>query len=102
VNALDGGMRQEDLEASLIASDEYFANSGSDGNTFVANVYRDVLGREPDEAGFNYWTGALAGGMARADLAREFIASDENRGPGSGTRPATSASGATPIRAGTA
>ena len=78
--ALAGGLSDEELETGLIASEEYFDTSGRDGNTFVASVYRDVLGREPDEAGFAYWSSELAAGRSREELARAFVISAENQG----------------------
>ena len=35
---------------------------------YVDAVYLDVLGREPDVAGLNFWSGQLDGGGARATL----------------------------------
>jgi hypothetical protein len=45
---------------------------------FVAQQYRDFLGREPDADGFNYWLGAIAGGaQTRTTLVDTFFNSTE-------------------------
>lgn len=78
--ALGGGLSDEELETDLVASDEYFAATGRNADAFVAQVYRDALGREPDADGFSYWTGQIAAGLSRADLARAFVISPEYQG----------------------
>lgn len=52
---------------------------------FVSRFYRAVLGREPEAAGLDYWVDSLENGTrAGADVAREFVFSNEfvNRGLG--------------------
>ena len=45
---------------------------------FVERFYTEVLGRQPDKGGFNYWVSALTnGGYARADMAKAFFLSPE-------------------------
>lgn len=64
----------EDLSLAQVSS--HFAGSGEFlglyGNTsnraFARRVYLNVLGREPDAAGWNFWTGQLNSGMARGEL----------------------------------
>jgi DNA-binding beta-propeller fold protein YncE len=46
---------------------------------YVAQAYRDLLGREIDPAGVGFWTGVLAGGT-RADVALGLQQTDEFRG----------------------
>jgi hypothetical protein len=47
---------------------------------FVTALYRDVLGRLPDAAGFSFWVQQLQAGAARATLAMAFEVSAEYRG----------------------
>ncbi|HVA44887.1 MAG TPA: DUF4214 domain-containing protein, partial [Pirellulales bacterium] len=59
------------------------AGQAGDGTnlTFVTNLYRELLGREPDAAGQAYWLGILGGNGAssavRAEVARGFLYSAE-------------------------
>ncbi|HVC98840.1 MAG TPA: S8 family serine peptidase [Pirellulales bacterium] len=47
---------------------------------FVAALYLDVLGRPVDAAGSSFWTGVLASGMSRSQLAAILWQSAEHRG----------------------
>ena len=44
---------------------------------FLTEIYDDVLGRDPDKAGFDYWLGRLESGTSRAEVFRGFYASPE-------------------------
>lgn len=47
-------------------------------DNFLANIYRSVLGREPEQGGFEYWMGRLDRGSATgADVIRNFVVSPE-------------------------
>lgn len=46
---------------------------------YVASLYRDLLGREPDAGGLNGWVTALRDGMSREDVRQGFLQSDEYR-----------------------
>jgi len=56
--------------------DTYGANVGTDG--FITALYRNVLHRTPDQAGFDYWNKVLGDGAQRADVLRDFSESTEN------------------------
>jgi hypothetical protein len=46
----------------------------SDGSAFAAQQYQDILNREPDTAGVEYWTAALnSGSMSREQVVLEFF-----------------------------
>ncbi|MBT8240109.1 MAG: DUF4214 domain-containing protein, partial [Acidimicrobiia bacterium] len=47
--------------------------------SFVDRIYRNVLGRSPDESGFRYWTGLMDEGLTRAELLLYFSDSAEYR-----------------------
>ncbi len=47
---------------------------------FVQGLYRDVLGRAPDQPGLDHWVAALRDGVPRAHVADAFWKSAEHRG----------------------
>jgi hypothetical protein len=47
---------------------------------FIRDLYRDALGREPDEAGLTAWVQALDRGMSRRAAANYFLNSRERSG----------------------
>lgn len=47
--------------------------------SFVAQLYVDLLGRSAEAAGIRYWTGLLAQGASRADVAQGIVQSTEYR-----------------------
>jgi hypothetical protein len=71
------GLRQDQVEASLLASGEYVGRYGGAGEAWIRAVYRDLLGREGDQGGIDSWLARLAQGMAPAEIALAFTASDE-------------------------
>ena len=54
-----------------------FTGKGYDNPTYVTLLYRTILGREPDQAGLNYWLGLMNGGMSRENVLNGFAASTE-------------------------
>ena len=44
---------------------------------YVTGLYRDLLGREPDAAGFACWVEALQGGASRDNVRQAFLRSEE-------------------------
>jgi autotransporter-associated beta strand protein len=46
---------------------------------FVTELYRDVLRREPDDAGLQAWVGQLHAGMSRTQVVMDFWVSREHR-----------------------
>lgn len=51
----------------------------SDDEDVVAQLYRSILGREPDRVGLNYYAQELAGGSPLAQIVTRFLESDEYR-----------------------
>ncbi len=75
---VDAGFPLRDLAAAFLASDEYrLAHAGQDDTAFVNLLYANALGRAPDAGGFAAWTGALAAGVTRADIAATISESAE-------------------------
>jgi len=55
-----------------------YIGSNTNVEQFVARFYKEILGRDADPAGLNYWTDRLVTGtFAAADIAKGFIASGE-------------------------
>ena len=44
---------------------------------YVASLYRDLLGRDPDAGGLNGWVAALRDGMSRDEVRQGFLRSEE-------------------------
>jgi hypothetical protein len=80
VNAMQGGLSDEQLEASFIGSAEYIRDHGGTGPAWVNGMYHDLLGRNADAAGLNHWVQALQAGAAPDLVAYGFAASAEREG----------------------
>lgn len=74
------GLTDERFEAALLGSAEYFSRQGATNATWLAGVYRDVLGRPVDVAGANLWQQQLAFGVSRDGVAGQIVASSEAHG----------------------
>ncbi len=70
---------------SLIGIADYFATSTEFQATygqlsdrdFVRTVYANVMGRNPDQGGYDYWVGQMRSGMSRGELMVAFSESRE-------------------------
>jgi len=49
-------------------------------NQDLVNLYQNVLGRAPDQAGYDYWNKAMQGGASLADVTKGFTGSQEYTG----------------------
>jgi uncharacterized repeat protein (TIGR01451 family) len=78
VNFLAQGGTTSQLEAILLASNEYFMTRGGGTNAgWLAAVYQDVLGRAIEAAAVQSGTQALAAGVTRLQFAQAVINSQE-------------------------
>ncbi|MBD0271219.1 MAG: DUF4214 domain-containing protein [Acetobacteraceae bacterium] len=78
--ALESGVASaQGAAAALVGSAEFAQRYGAPDNAgFVALLYENALGRTPDAAGLNYWTGALnSGALTRPAVALGFSDSAE-------------------------
>ena len=75
---MKNGLTDQQLEAGLVASDEFFNNAGGDNTAWVDGVYQLLLGRQADAKGETYWDGQLAAGVSRSDVAQRIAGSTEN------------------------
>ena len=66
-----------DLHAQMFGSPEFFARSGGTTPDFVSALYRNILNREPETAGLDYWVALLGSGSTRVDIASAFLDSVE-------------------------
>jgi hypothetical protein len=83
------GLSDESLEASFIGSPEYMVNHlqlppvgpGGPGAAWVRGMYQDLLGRDPDPAGLQFWIDTLKSGrLTPTQVAYGFAASAEREG----------------------
>ncbi|HUY90477.1 MAG TPA: DUF4214 domain-containing protein [Pirellulales bacterium] len=92
---MQAGLTDQQLEAELVASDEFYAKAGENfdaapdaDDTTIADldhnadwvdaVYKLLLGRTADSAGETYWGNQLAAGVSRSDVALSIANSAEN------------------------
>lgn len=68
-----------DVVHCFIFSDEYKAQNTSDSQ-FVKDLYTMFMGREPDQAGYDYWCEKIASGMTREQVFAGFGNSPEFSG----------------------
>jgi Domain of unknown function (DUF4214) len=72
------GMSLGTIADNFVASGEFVSTYGAlDDGAFVDLVYHNVLGRDPDPAGRQYWLDHLAFGMGRGALMTGFSESAE-------------------------
>jgi uncharacterized membrane protein YgcG len=71
------GLSESQLEATFLASDEFFQNHGANNTGWVNAVYEQVLGRPPDSAGLIYWNQRLLDGTTRFAVAFGIVTSSE-------------------------
>jgi uncharacterized delta-60 repeat protein len=74
---LAGGGTIDQMRALVLGSREYFQLAGSTNDAFVANVYRDALGRPVDNGGQQSWNQALNNGADRGAVAGAIMRSPE-------------------------
>ena len=66
------------IAASFAESIEFTSRYGATSNEqFLDIVYRNVLGRDYDRAGFQYWLAKLSSGLSRGGTVRWVAANDE-------------------------
>lgn len=74
------GMSLTSMASRFISSGEFQNLYGRlPDRDYVAQIYRNVLHREPDTTGLDYWTGRLRAGDTRGDVLVGFSESGENK-----------------------
>ena len=69
----------QDIRISVLASAEYFTKTGGTNTLYIQQMFRDVFRRNVDASGLAYWTGQLANGKTRTNVATRFMAEPEGR-----------------------
>ncbi len=69
-----------DIAYVFTVSEEFSNRYGQlDNDGFIDRMYRNVLEREPDQEGYDYWTNLMDNGLTRAELLLHFSDSAEFR-----------------------
>ena len=76
IQRLQSGSTENDIALQLLVSPEY-ATAHATNDSFVAALYRDLLGRTADAVGKAAWLNQLAQGASRKAVAESFLESDE-------------------------
>ena len=77
-----GENTERQVAESFLASNEFKEKYGEniDNGTYVNTLYKNILGREADTEGYNYWVGQLNNGVEdRSELLLGFAESAENK-----------------------
>ena len=80
IKQMDAGMGIETVAEQFISSAEFIGMYGANPSDeqFVDLLYANVLDRQADQSGYDFWIGALDRGLTRAGLLAEFSESTEN------------------------
>jgi hypothetical protein len=81
VNQMAAGMTGEQVEAAIFGSAEFFNLNDQQTRPrvpgWLAGIYRDVLGRDVDDAGLRTWMDAYSHGASRQAIAQAILNSAE-------------------------
>jgi hypothetical protein len=80
ISNLERGVTDEQVLAGFLASSEYFQRAGGTNKAWVDSLYQNVLSRNADTGGENYWLQALGAGQSLTVAAYGFAASGEHEG----------------------
>ncbi len=69
------------LARQFLAADEYLDlyGAGSSNEQFVSDLYHNILGRQPDQTGNDFWIGELEAGFSRERVLVSFAESGESQ-----------------------
>lgn len=72
--------RKDFLADQFLGSDEFTQLYGANptNEEYIDAMYLNVLGRAPDQAGYDFWVGGMNAGLGRDDILIAFAESDEN------------------------
>jgi hypothetical protein len=71
------GMDERQNTAAFLTSQAYTSNQASDSRTWLTTVYEDILGRQPERTGAEYWLNELNAGVPREQVALGIVNSVE-------------------------
>ena len=79
IDQYDGGMALVEMAANFYSSAEFHTLYGHPSNgEYVDQLYFNVLGRNADSAGFDFWVTELETGLSRSAALAYFSESEEN------------------------
>jgi hypothetical protein len=77
------GLSLDNMALEFLHSNEFSQKIGDfktlSAPEYVGAIYRNVLGRDPEQDGFNYWIEQLEKGMSRENMLARFTDSSENK-----------------------
>ena len=80
INAMDKGAPLTTVAGGFIGSTEFQSRYGAASDTdFIRLLYENVLDRQPDAGGYQFWQDAMARGLSREGVLIEFSESPENK-----------------------
>ena len=80
INAMDKGAALTGVADGFIGSTEFQSRYGAASDTdFIRLLYENVLDRQPDAGGYQFWQDAMGRGLSREGLLIEFSESPENK-----------------------
>jgi Domain of unknown function (DUF4214) len=77
VAALQAGLPETQLQASILASNEFFTANGGNAYPWLNSVYQKSLGRLGAQAELDGWNQALQSGVSRQGVALAIVTSPE-------------------------
>lgn len=72
VTLVPGNTSAEDVEASILATNDYYSSTGGTPAGFVSGLYQSLLGRPADSAGLASWVNMLQSGQSRLQVIEAF------------------------------
>jgi len=80
IKSLDNGNSLNNVSQGFIGSPEFQRTYGANSSdtTFLSNIYSNVLGRNYDQSGYDFWLNGLKNGLQRDSLLSQFSESVEN------------------------
>jgi hypothetical protein len=80
INALDNGVTLLSVAKDFNTSDEFKKLYGANvsDKDYLTKLYNNVLDRDPDQGGYDFWLNALSNGASRETLLIDFSESKEN------------------------
>lgn len=79
IDKYEDGSTLDDLAWAFSQSIEFTTRYGASltNSEFLTIVYSNVLGRSPDQDGFDYWLGQMNGGLTQPGVVRWVVANEE-------------------------
>lgn len=71
-DAANAGVSLHDIAVAFTTSEEFSTIASMTDSAFVNSLYMQTFGRAGEQAGVDYWTGALTAGATRADMIEAF------------------------------